>query len=150
MATLRNLTPKFFLNPIESLIKVSTTLSVPCRYASKKTAGAGNKNAGNARAKHRGWKRQDGAIVTAGTILATQNKTRWHPGLNVGFGKNGTLHALVSGKVVVTCEKIDPNWDHTWIQRNYGEERKNQVIYKKHWNVIPEPQHRTFKLLDKI
>lgn len=40
-------------------------------------------NAGNAKAKHRGWKCQDGHIVHTGNILATQNKTNWHPGLNV-------------------------------------------------------------------
>lgn len=56
---------------------------------------------------------------------------------------------MVPGKVVVTCEKANPNWDHTWIQRNYGE-KQGQMFYKKFFNVIPEPQHNRFKLVDKI
>lgn len=35
------------------------------------------------RPKHRGWKRQDGHNVVTGTILATQTKPRFFPGLNV-------------------------------------------------------------------
>lgn len=53
------------------------------------------------------------------------------------------------GKVVVTCEKIDPNWEHTWIQRHYAG-REDQTIYKKFFNVIPLPQHNRFKLIDAI
>ena len=53
------------------------------------------------------------------------------------------------GRVVVTCEKMDPAWDHTWIQKNY-EGREGQVIYKKYFNIIPEPEHNRFKLIDKI
>lgn len=53
------------------------------------------------------------------------------------------------GKVVITCEKIKPDWEHTWIQKNYAE-REGQTIYKKHFNVIPEPQHNRFKLINKI
>lgn len=53
------------------------------------------------------------------------------------------------GKVVITCEKVDLKWDHTWIQRCYGG-REGQVIYKKHFHVLPEKQHNTFKLIDRI
>lgn len=35
------------------------------------------------RPKHRGWKEQDGSIVSENKILATQRQLRWHPGLNV-------------------------------------------------------------------
>ncbi|KAJ8673335.1 hypothetical protein QAD02_004597 [Eretmocerus hayati] len=125
-------------------------LTVSCRYASKKSSGGGGlKNAGNAKAKHRGWKRQDGGWVSAGTSVATQNSTRWHPGLNVGFGRNGTLYALTHGKVVITCEKVDLNWNHGWNKKCYGG-REGESFYKKHFNVIPEAEHNRFKLVDKI
>ncbi|KAJ4428131.1 hypothetical protein ANN_24145 [Periplaneta americana] len=104
---------------------------------------------GHARPKHRGWRVQDGHYVQAGTILATQRNLRFHPGLNVGFGKNGTLFAIEAGRVYVTCEKADPNWEHTWIMRHY-EGRDNETIYKKYFNVIPEPQEFRFKLIDRI
>jgi large subunit ribosomal protein L27 len=80
--------------------------------------------------------------------LATQRTTRFHPGLHVGFGKNGTLFAMEHGRVYVTCEEADPNWDHTWIQRNYAG-RENQKFYKKFFNVLPEPQHQRFKLISE-
>lgn len=67
----------------------------------------------------------------------------------VGFGHNGTLFALEHGRVVVTCEKINPNWDHTWIQRCYAG-RQDNVIHKKHFNIIPMPQHNRFKLIDEV
>ncbi|CAH2063522.1 unnamed protein product, partial [Iphiclides podalirius] len=119
------------------------------RYASKKTGGSTRNTNCKVRPKHRGWKVQDGHFVQAGHILATQLKTRFHPGLNVGLGRNGTLFAMEAGKVVVTCEKFDPHWEHNWVQRNYAG-RENQNILKKYFNVIPEPQHQRFKLIDEI
>ncbi|XP_012251248.2 50S ribosomal protein L27 [Athalia rosae] len=122
---------------------------VSSRDASKKTGGSTRNQKGHARPKHRGWRVQDGRSVTAGTILATQLHLRFHPGLNVGFGRDGTLFAIEAGKVMVTCEKIDPNLEHTWISKNY-EGRLNQTIHKKHFNVIAEPQHNIFKLIDSV
>ncbi|KAG8227119.1 hypothetical protein J437_LFUL001663 [Ladona fulva] len=119
------------------------------RFASKKTGGSTRYQKIDQRPKHRGWRVQDGHIVTPGTILAAQLHLRFHPGLNVGFGKNGNLFAMEHGRVMVTCEKINPNWDHTWIKRIYAG-RENQTIYKKHFNVIPDPQHSRFVLKDRI
>lgn len=56
---------------------------------------------------------------------------------------------MTHGKVVVSCEKADPNWEHTWVQRCHGH-RKGTEFYKKYFNVIPEPQHQNFKLIDEI
>lgn len=124
--------------------------NLPCiRYASKKSGGSSRNKPIYTRPKHRGWRVQDGHFVQAGTILATQLTPRFHPGLNVGFGRNGTLFAIEAGKVMVTCEKIDPYWDHTWVMRHYAG-REGQTIYKKHFNVIPEPQHNRFKLINTI
>lgn len=53
------------------------------RFASKKTGGSTRNPKGHARPKHRGWRVQDTHVVSEGTILATQLKTRFHPGLNV-------------------------------------------------------------------
>lgn len=67
----------------------------------------------------------------------------------MGLGRNGTLFAIEAGKVVVTCEEFDPNWEHTWVKRIYSG-REDQTIFKKYYNVIPEPQHARFKLVDEI
>ncbi|XP_023173435.1 39S ribosomal protein L27, mitochondrial [Drosophila hydei] len=130
-------------------LKADQPLITTIRNASKKTGGSTRNKKGHPRPKHRGWRVQDGHYVSHGTILATQLTTRFHPGLNVGLGRNGTLFAIEHGKVVVTCEPIDPNWDHTWIQRNYAG-RQDQTIYKKFFNVIPEKQHQRFRLVDEI
>ncbi|KAJ2950767.1 hypothetical protein O0L34_g9031 [Tuta absoluta] len=119
------------------------------RYASKKTGGSTKNTNCKTKPKHRGWKVQDGHHVQAGHMLVTQNKTRFHAGLNVGFGANATLFAMMPGKVIVTCEKFDPDWEHPWVQRFYGG-REGQTIYKKYYNVIPEPQHQRFKLVDQV
>ncbi|KAL1117832.1 hypothetical protein AAG570_004147, partial [Ranatra chinensis] len=128
---------------------VSSFAGVSCREASKKAGGSTKNQKGRARPKHRGIRCQDGTYVQKGTLLVVQNKLRCHPGLNVGFGRNGTLFALEAGRVMVTCEKIDPNWDHTWIIRSY-EGRNHETIYKKHFNVLPDPQHCRFKLVEEV
>ncbi|XP_050465425.1 39S ribosomal protein L27, mitochondrial [Cataglyphis hispanica] len=128
---------------------INNLAKICVRYASKKASSSTSNKPGHPKPKHRGWKKQDGSYVQAGTILATQLKPRFHPGLNVGFGRNGTLFAIEAGKVMVTCEKINPNWNHSWIKRCYAG-REGQVIYKKHFNIIPDPQHDRFQLIDRI
>lgn len=53
------------------------------RNASKKTGGSTRNTGKKVRPKHRGWKKNDGHDVTAGTILVLQRTLRFHPGLNV-------------------------------------------------------------------
>jgi large subunit ribosomal protein L27 len=101
------------------------------------------------RPKHWGWRVQDGHFVQAGTILVKQRTLRFHPGLNVGLGRDATLFAIEAGKVMVTCEKVDLNWDHSWVKRCY-EGRSSQQLYKKYFNIVPEPQHNCFRLIDRI
>ncbi|XP_060534856.1 large ribosomal subunit protein bL27 [Cylas formicarius] len=132
-----------------SLLATTKTLINCVRQASKKTSGSTRNTIHKTRPKHRGWKAQDGHEVPAGKILVTQRNLRFHPGLNVGLGRNGTLFAIVPGKVVVTCEKVDLNWDHTWVQRCHGF-RKGTDFYKKYFNVLPKPQHQNFKLIDQV
>ncbi|XP_047354614.1 50S ribosomal protein L27 [Vespa velutina] len=133
---------KFFLNP--------TTINLTCiRYASKKSSTSTRNKPIKTRPKHRGIRVNDGGFVQAGTILATQLKPRFHPGLNVGLGRDGTLFAMEAGKVLITCEKINLNLDHNWVIKHYAG-REGQTIYKKHFNVIPMPQHDRFKLINAI
>ncbi len=44
-------------------------------------------------------KKFGGEAVVAGNIIVRQRGTKWHPGANVGIGKDHTLFALVEGKV---------------------------------------------------
>lgn len=66
--------------------------------AHKKGQGT-SKNGRDSNPKMLGVKRYDGQAVSAGTILVRQRGTRFHPGSNVGIGRDHTLFALTGGKV---------------------------------------------------
>ncbi len=64
-----------------------------------KKAGGSSRNGRDSHAQRLGVKRFAGQEVLAGNILVRQRGTEFHPGTNVGIGKDDTLFALVTGKV---------------------------------------------------
>lgn len=66
--------------------------------AHKKGVGS-TRNGRDSNAQRLGVKRYGGAHVLAGNILVRQRGTKFHPGRNVGIGKDDTLFALVDGVV---------------------------------------------------
>jgi large subunit ribosomal protein L27 len=66
--------------------------------AHKKGVGS-SKNGRDSNSQRLGVKRSDGQAVLAGTILLRQRGTRFHPGANVGVGRDHTLFALEAGVV---------------------------------------------------
>ena len=67
-------------------------------FAHKKGVGS-SRNGRDSESKRLGPKRADGQFVLAGNILVRQRGTHFHPGNNVGIGKDDTLFAKVSGVV---------------------------------------------------
>jgi large subunit ribosomal protein L27 len=65
-----------------------------------KKAGGSSRNGRDSESKRLGVKRFGGQAVQAGNILVRQRGTRFHPGLNVGCGRDHTLFAKADGKVV--------------------------------------------------
>ncbi len=65
-----------------------------------KKAGGSSRNGRDSISKRLGIKRFSGERVLAGNILVRQRGTKFHPGQNVGLGRDDTLYALVDGKVV--------------------------------------------------
>ena len=61
-----------------------------------------SRNNRESNAQRLGIKRFGGERVRAGHILVRQRGTRFHPGLNVGMGKDDTLFALIAGHVKFT------------------------------------------------
>lgn len=57
------------------------------------------KNGRDSKSKRLGVKKFGGEAVIAGNILIRQRGTKWHPGANVGMGKDHTLFALTNGNV---------------------------------------------------
>lgn len=72
--------------------------------AHKKGVGS-SRNGRDSNAQYLGVKRYGGQVVTAGNILVRQRGTRFHPGRNVGRGRDYTLFALIDG--VVRFERHD-------------------------------------------
>lgn len=66
--------------------------------AHKKGQGS-SRNGRDSNPQYRGVKRHDGQVVTAGSILVRQLGTVYHPGSNVGVGRDWTLFAMVDGRV---------------------------------------------------
>jgi large subunit ribosomal protein L27 len=64
-----------------------------------KKAGGSSRNGRDSAGQRLGLKIFGGESVLAGNIIARQRGTKWHPGRNVGLGKDHTLFALIDGKV---------------------------------------------------
>ena len=64
-----------------------------------KKAGGSSRNGRDSAGQRRGVKRFGGQFVKAGNILVRQCGTKFHPGENVGLGRDCTLFALVDGNV---------------------------------------------------
>jgi len=65
-----------------------------------KKGGGSSRNGRDSNAQRLGIKRFGGQWVKGGEILVRQHGTKFHPGLNVGLGKDNTLFSLTSGRVV--------------------------------------------------
>jgi large subunit ribosomal protein L27 len=64
-----------------------------------KKAGGSSRNGRDSESKRLGLKAYGGELVNAGSILVRQRGTRFHPGMNVGIGKDHTLFATATGTV---------------------------------------------------
>jgi len=64
-----------------------------------KKGGGSSKNGRDSNAQRLGVKRFGGEQVSAGSILVRQRGTRFHPGENVGLGRDDTLFATADGRV---------------------------------------------------
>jgi large subunit ribosomal protein L27 len=66
---------------------------------SKTKGGGSTRNGRDSNAQRLGVKAFDGTLVKTGSIIIRQRGTQFHPGHNVGIGKDDTLFALAEGKV---------------------------------------------------
>jgi large subunit ribosomal protein L27 len=64
-----------------------------------KKAGGSSRNGRDSESKRLGVKKFGGEAVISGNILVRQRGTQWHPGQNVGLGKDHTLFAMAAGHV---------------------------------------------------
>jgi large subunit ribosomal protein L27 len=79
-----------------------------------KKAGGSSRNGRDSAGQRFGVKRYAGQTVRAGNILVRQRGTQFHPGTNVGLGKDYTLFAKIDG--IVAFERL-------------GKDRKKISVY---------------------
>lgn len=86
---------------------------------SHKKAGGSARNGRDSAGQRRGVKRYDGQFVSGGSILVRQLGTKFHPGANVGLGKDYTLFSKIDGFV-----KFE----------NFGKNKKRVAVYPETLN----------------
>ena len=64
-----------------------------------KKAGGSSRNGRDTAGRRLGVKKYGGQVVIPGNIIVRQRGTKFHPGSNVGMGRDHTLFALVEGRV---------------------------------------------------
>ena len=64
-----------------------------------KKGGGSTRNGRDSKPKMLGVKSYGGELISAGAIIVRQRGTQFHPGVNVGIGKDHTLFSLVDGHV---------------------------------------------------
>ncbi|PPR12292.1 MAG: 50S ribosomal protein L27 [Alphaproteobacteria bacterium MarineAlpha11_Bin1] len=64
-----------------------------------KKAGGSSRNGRDSEGRRLGVKKFGGEAVIPGNIIIRQRGTKWHPGENVGIGKDHTIFAISEGKV---------------------------------------------------
>ena len=64
-----------------------------------KKAGGSSRNGRDSEGRRLGVKKFGGEIVIPGNILVRQRGTKFHPGRNVGIGRDHTIFALIEGSV---------------------------------------------------
>jgi large subunit ribosomal protein L27 len=84
-----------------------------------KKAGGSSRNGRDSESKRLGLKAFGGEVINAGSIIVRQRGTTFHPGMNVGIGKDHTLFATATGTVkfskhgpknksMVSIEAVEP------------------------------------------
>lgn len=77
-----------------------------------KKAGGSSRNGRDSESKRLGVKLFGGQKAVAGNIIVRQRGTKWHPGDNVGLGKDHTLFALCDGQVAFRAGKLGRQYVH--------------------------------------
>jgi large subunit ribosomal protein L27 len=91
--------------------------------AHKKGVGSSD-NGRDSKSKRLGVKLFGGQVATAGNIIIRQRGTKFHPGRNVGIGKDYTLYALTDGVVEFKTRKRDRTFVNVVTSNGGGDEEE--------------------------
>ena len=87
----------------------------------QKKAGGSSRNGRDSKGRRLGVKKFGGEAVIAGNIIIRQRGTKWHPGVNVGMGKDHTLFALNDGIVRFHSGKLGRKYVSVDVQAEAAE-----------------------------
>ena len=91
--------------------------------AHKKGVGSSD-NGRDSKSKRLGVKLFGGQTATAGNIIIRQRGTKFHPGRNVGIGKDFTLYALKDGTIQFQVKKRDRTFVNVVVDTLIGDEEE--------------------------
>jgi large subunit ribosomal protein L27 len=91
--------------------------------AHKKGVGSSD-NGRDSKSKRLGVKLFGGQTATAGNIIIRQRGTKFHPGRNVGIGKDFTLYALKDGTIQFQVKKRDRTYVNVVVDTLIGDEEE--------------------------
>ena len=91
--------------------------------AHKKGVGSSD-NGRDSKSKRLGVKLFGGQTATAGNIIIRQRGTKFHPGRNVGIGKDFTLYALTDGVIEFKTKKRDRTFVNVVTSNGGGDEEE--------------------------
>ena len=91
-----------------------------------KKAGGSSRNGRDSESKRLGVKKFGSETVRAGNIIVRQRGTKWHPGDNVGLGKDHTLFALTDGQVAFRDGKLGRKYVHVMPRLRKRRNRNGQ------------------------
>ena len=94
-----------------------------------KKAGGSSRNGRDSESKRLGVKKFGGEKVIAGNIIVRQRGTKWHPGVNVGIGKDHTLFALEQGAVTFPRK---PTAEPTYRSTRWPKQRSSRFRDLQH------------------
>ncbi|KAI7904923.1 ribosomal L27 protein-domain-containing protein [Cokeromyces recurvatus] len=133
-----NLWSSTITRPILSPIIKNTPETTQVRWATKRSGGS-SRNGRDSAGRRLGVKKFGGQEVIPGNIILRQRGTKFHPGDNVGMGKDHTLYALESGFV------------HFYKDPQHPKRRYVGVVFDRQVTLpIPmdQPKPRKFDLID--
>jgi large subunit ribosomal protein L27 len=70
----------------------------------QKKGGGSTRNGRDSQPKMLGVKAYGGEVISSGSIIVRQRGTQFHPGVNVGVGRDHTLFALTDGEVIFSVK----------------------------------------------
>ncbi|KAJ2232599.1 54S ribosomal protein L2 mitochondrial [Coemansia sp. RSA 1722] len=109
----------------------TSTIYQQLRFATKKSGGS-SRNGRDSIGRRLGMKKQQNEYVIPGNIIVRQRGTKFHPGENVGIGKDHTLFALQPGYVkVYTDSRIKEGRRHIAVALSKDDNAFPRSYYEK-------------------